>query len=551
MSVVDTLTCVLAEHAVAGGPLSPATALALDRDEAFPTAGRDLLDAAGLHRLYVPPEHGGGLDSYPALVTALARVASHDVTLAIAHAKTFLGAAPVWVAGDRNKADRLARRVLAGAVVSWGLTERGHGADLLAGEVTATETHAGWSLSGSKWLINNAGRCDLVCVLARTAPRGGPRGYSLLLVDLAELPSGSYRRLPKVPTHGVRGADISGLAFHDAPLPADALVGEAGTGLEITLRALQLTRTLCPALSVGAVTHVLRLAREHLDGLERYGHRASELPATRRILGQAVATLWVMEAVTLVAACHPHLAPGRLSVVSAVAKALVPTLADQVVEEVRELMGARGFLADGMFQKVERDNRIVAIFDGSTPVNEDALLRQLPHVARRWRDDAPARAAGGDAGATGARLGRLTGELPAIDFRALRLTDSGEDDLVAAVPALVSRARRRGVRAAGLDAFAALVRDTLTAVAALEPVGSVPAEHFDLARRYELCFAGAACLVVRLGDAPVDDHWLEICLTRVLELAAGAPHSFPRAEVFDDVAHLSGRLLLSDPEVPT
>ncbi|MCP3801990.1 acyl-CoA dehydrogenase [Allokutzneria sp. A3M-2-11 16] len=534
------LTRSVVRNANDEGPLSAQAVLALDRDEEFPAEGCAILDEAGLNSLYVPPDLGGALYSYPTLVHALAQVAGYDLTLAIAHAKTFLGAAPVWLAGERAQAARLARRVLDGAVVSWGLTERGHGADLLAGELSAAWTADGWSLTGSKWMINNARRCGLICVLARTAPEGGPLGFSLLLVDTGELPLGTCERLPKLHTHGVRGADISGIAFVKAPVPHEALVGPAGTGLETTLKALQVTRTLCPALSIGTASHAVRLAQCQLGVLERYSHKAAILPVTRRVLGQVVATLWIMESVAYVAARYLHLMPEQMSVVSAIAKALVPTLADEAMESLRELMGVRGYLETDMFQKVERDNRIVAIFDGSTPVNEDALLKQLPHLSRTGRD-----ALSESAAEAVFRLGSMGGDLPAIEWQELRLVSTAGCDLVRAVPRLVAEIRHRRTCMAfrgRLDAFEELVRRTLTQADGYVPATPTPAEDFTLARRYEVCFAGAACLAVRLGDAPVDDLWLEACLARVMECAAGSSSPFPEPDVYDEVSMDAGRL---------
>lgn len=80
----------------------------------------------------------------------------------------------------------------------------------------------------------------------------GTRGYSLLLVDKDLLAEGSHTCLPAAKTHGIRGADISGIAFDGAVVPASALIGEEGEGIETVLRSLQITRTICAALSVGA-----------------------------------------------------------------------------------------------------------------------------------------------------------------------------------------------------------------------------------------------------------------------------------------------------------
>ncbi|MZG18896.1 acyl-CoA dehydrogenase, partial [Streptomyces sp. SID5914] len=227
---VTELTRLLGELTAPGEPFSGERLAALDEREAFPADACRALDDFGLPRYYVPAEHGGALDDFGVVTRLLRAVSRVDLTVAAAHGKTYLGAVATWIAGDPRRAARLGRRIREGAVVSCALTERHHGSDLLAGEVAAerVDGDGGWRLTGEKWLINNITRADLVTVLARTSPEGGPRGFSLFLVDKERLAPGALSPLPKVPTYGIRGADISGLAFHDAMLPDDALIGAPG-----------------------------------------------------------------------------------------------------------------------------------------------------------------------------------------------------------------------------------------------------------------------------------------------------------------------------------
>ncbi len=135
----------------------------------------------------------------------------------------------MWVAGRPDQAATLAADILAGARVSLGADRAGpRQRPARRGGVRAAHRPTGYRVSGEKWLINNATRADLVCLLARTDPAGGPRGFSLLLVDKRRLAPDRYRCLPKVHTHGIRGADISGISFSDAPVPATALGRPAG-----------------------------------------------------------------------------------------------------------------------------------------------------------------------------------------------------------------------------------------------------------------------------------------------------------------------------------
>ncbi|MFI1993788.1 acyl-CoA dehydrogenase family protein [Actinoplanes sp. NPDC020271] len=504
--------------------------LGLDEVSAFPVAACAALDEAGLPAYYVPVSLGGRLDGLSTLIARLRETAATDLTVAVAHGKTFLGAVSVWLAGDPGQAARLARHVLAGEAVAWGLTEEGIGSDLLAGTVSATRTSEGWRLDGRKWPINNATRGRFMCVLARTAEGGGPRGFSLFLVDKHALPPGATRPVAKVPTHGIRGADISGLEFVAAPLPADALVGTVGGGLETVLKALQWTRTACSALSLGAADHGLALARRYLSERRLYDRRLGDLPHARAGAGEGVARLFLAEVVATTAARATQAAPGELSVLAAIAKAFVPSVVHEQLRQLGDLLGARGFLTGvegyGEFAKLERDHQIVGIFDGSTWVNRSALVTSLPAVSRLLERDA-------DPGGPPAWL-NLDAPLPVLDPSALRLAPAGES-IVRALPGVVAGLERDGslppdvlATAHRLVAATRAVRDELRTIR--PAAGLPPTAVMRLAERYEWCFAGAAA--VSLWAANPQRHalpwwrsglWLRGALSLVLAHLTGTP----------------------------
>ncbi len=496
----------LAALAAGDGPFAPARLAALDDRDAFPAAACRALDDAGVAAWYVPARHGGQLVHVGDLIELWRAIARRDVTVAVAHGKTFLGAIGVWLAGSAAQAAELGRAITGGAIVSWGLTERGHGGDLLAGELSASRTARGWRLDGEKWLINNATRGDRICVLARVEPAGGPRGFSLFLVDKHALAAGSYRCLARELTHGIRGADISGIAFTGAEIPADAQVGRAGHGLQIVLEALQLTRTTCVGLSLGAIEHALDLAAGFAAEHRLYDRRLVDLPRARRTLGEAAGALLVAEVVATVAGRAIHALTGELGVISAITKALVPTLVETGIAQLGEVLGARAFLtevhAHGAFAKLERDHRIVAIFDGSTVVNRSALIHQFPVLARAARAGR-----GDDAGLAAATT--LHAPLAELDPARLRLIASAGCSVVhglaAAVAAIQDHAARGAVPAAvgalagQLGAEASALQGELAAF--VPSARDTPASAFALAARYELCFAGAACLQLWLHNA--------------------------------------------------
>ncbi|HEU5334128.1 MAG TPA: acyl-CoA dehydrogenase family protein [Actinocrinis sp.] len=551
----------LGDPADPGTVFSYANCVALDEREEFPAEICRRLDAWGVPDYYVPAEFGGRLDDYEQFVQLMRALSRRDLTVAVGHGKTYLGAAAVWVAGSRRQAERLAADIRAGTAISLGLTERAHGSDLLAGQVaaiadtaapgtavldatvpdtavpdatvpdtavpdaTAPGTSVGrYALTGEKWLINNATRGGQLALLARTDPAGGPRGFSMLLVDKRELPSGGYTCLDKVRTHGIRGADISGIEFHGAEVGAEALIGAAGSGIETILKTLQLTRIMCAALSLGAADHALGLVLDFARTRELYGRTLIELPKARHTLAASGADLLAAEALAIVASRAVHTLTGELSVVSAVAKYLIPTETDALIARLSRQLGARAYLkevyARGMFQKIDRDHRVVGLFDGNTLVNLSSLINQFRTLARSW-ERALQDPRGGQAAA---EAFRLDAPLPPVDPSRLSLTARGGSAVLASLPAsveLLERAVRREADAGAQDgADPAVLRGALGAARRVSdaaarvhremardwtPATAAAPRAFETARRYAVCFAAAACLGLWAHNRPGRD----------------------------------------------
>lgn len=552
--MAERLERQLGDPDLPGTVFSHVNCLSLDAREEFPTAICERLEELGLQEFYVPVEHGGRLESYEQLLQVMRTVARRDLTVAIGHGKTYLGGVCVWVAGTAEQAERLGQAIRSGLPVSLGLTERAHGSDLLAGEVQGVPGEAGgYLVSGEKWLINNATRGSLLSLLTRTDPAGGPRGYSVLLVDKRELPQGSYRHLDKVHTHGIRGADISGITFDQAPVPADAVVGTVGGGLETVLKALQLTRTMCAALSLGAADHALALGLDFARERGLYGRKLVELPQARRALAVSTVDVLSGEALAMVASRAVHTSPGELSLSAAVTKYLLPTSTEEVIAQLTRLLGARAFLKDvyagGQFQKVDRDHRIVGLFDGNTLVNLTSLVGQFRTLVRAHR-----RGTGDREGA--ATAFRLTAPLPPLAPGKLSLVARYGSGVLASLPDSVEALRAAAAEdPAFKPALAAAERllplvDEVHQQMALyqDALAEVPVAAFDTARRLSMCFAAASCLGLWANTRAEAEQgataelwqealWLRAALARLLE-RLGLPDAAD-PEAYDRVLELA------------
>jgi alkylation response protein AidB-like acyl-CoA dehydrogenase len=498
------LTAVHGLESALGDPdLTAAEDAALDAEDAFPAAACARLDDFGLAAYYVPTEFGGKLDDHELLLRLVRTCARRDLTATVAHAKTYLGVAPLWVAGSPQQAREAAAVVLAAAAVGWALSEPDHGADLLNGSVAATPSADGYRLDGLKWPINNATRADHLTVLARTGDNGA-RGHSLFLVDKTAVPRSTWRALPKAPTHGIRGADISGIEFTGAELPATARIGEPGTGIETVLRALQLTRTMCTALSLGAGEQALRITARFVATRIIQRQPLIDRPYPASVLARSAAQLAAVEAAALVGARSIHSLTGEMSVTSAVVKALAPTLVDAMLAELTELLGARSFLTGvhehGAFQKVCRDHQVVAVFDGSTPVNRAALIQQFPRLVRGFSH-------GGVESAGLRQAVSVGGPVSALRHSSLTLMSRQGCSLVQSLPELAGSMDSQAPLglADHARALCAVTEQLHTLMADVKPASRPPMLAYELAAAYELCYAGAACLQLWAAGASGHD----------------------------------------------
>ncbi|WP_055478927.1 acyl-CoA dehydrogenase family protein [Sphaerimonospora mesophila] len=489
-----------------------------DEAAVFPAETVDALNEWGLQRAYVPTLFGGELHDLLLTMLLTRHVARRDLTAAVAHGKTFLGALCAWLAGG-DIAHRMASIVDSGAAVSWGLTESGRGSDLLRTRTHCT-TDGPTRLHGGKWPVNNATRGRAMCVLVRTRTELSPRSLSLVLADKEEIDLRRVSYRPKVHTHGIKGADISGIDWDGVPLPADRFIGEPGQGLELVLKALQITRPVCTALSMGGADTAVATVLTFLSDRRLYGRRLVNLPGATADAGAIVADALIAEATAMVGARHVTAYPEEMGLVSALVKYIVPATVDALFRNATRFLGARSQLIGpahaGVFQKAARDNRVVGIFDGNSVVNLNAIINEFGAIARGARreiGDLPPLAAL-DPGV----------ESPGLDFGRLRLHTKAGSTLLRAIPSLASTARRNASPelARAIEVFRDAAAEVSGEVSGAGTTAKPGAAHFELAQLVAETFAGACCLLVRTGNTASsslarDDTWAVAALGRVCE----------------------------------
>ncbi|MFE0461790.1 acyl-CoA dehydrogenase family protein [Kitasatospora sp. NPDC058965] len=492
--------------------------LAADEREEYPYPFVNLLQRWGVPEYNIPEAQGGRAGDVATGFQLLRLIARRDPTTATALIITSLAFMPAWIAGTAEQKQYLADAIRHGSRYAWGLSERDHGSDVLANEMTAEKVSGGYLLTGEKWLIGNARVADGLMLFARTRAAGGPAGYSVFLLEKRRCPAGTVEELPNERLHGLRALDMSGVRLERVFVPDSALIGAEGAGLEIALKTSQVARTLIGSIALSAVDTALRVTLDFTEQRRIFGQLVSDIPYSRRQLTESFADLMVADAVSLGAVRSLQLLPEQTSVWSSVVKYFVPTLLERTMSRLNVVLGARFYLRDtphyGIHQKMLRDLLVANFADGNTVVNLKNLALQLEGLL----EAAAGPGRGGEAAAEAERRAPVLygpdRELPLFRPWDQELFSRGRDDAVLAAPAAVDELRRRA-GAAGPDERRRLLQAAELAEELLER--AVPlrercqalkadlgraygqsAELFDLAKEYCLLHAVAACLHAHL-----------------------------------------------------
>jgi len=119
-----------------------------------------------------------------------------------------------------------------------GFSEPGAGSDLASLQTRAVRTQDGWEVTGHKVWTTLAHHAKWMILLARTNPDGNKyAGLSYFLFPI-DAPGVTVQPLVKMTREG----GFNQVLFDRAPMPAEALLGEAGQGWQIAMTTLMFER---------------------------------------------------------------------------------------------------------------------------------------------------------------------------------------------------------------------------------------------------------------------------------------------------------------------
>lgn len=364
-------------HQVCRREIVPARA-ELDETGRFPAAILAKFREVGLFAGMFETEYGG-LGLSPLMPFRIVEtIAQYCLGVATTFgASTTLAALPIKCGGtDAQKQKYLPTLASGEKLGALAVTEPDAGSDVLNLSTTAVKSGDSYILNGVKQWITNAGQADIYCIFAGTGSKGG---ISCFIVE-KDTPGLSFGQLEN--KLGIRCSHTRQVVLQDVVVPAENLIGlKPNRGLLHLLQTLARSRASVAALSVGVAAGAYHEAIKYTRQREQFGQKIIRFQALQHLLADMLVKIETARALAYRAALYAVQQHPEANTFSAMAKYYASEIAMQVTTDAVQLHGGYGYSKEYPVEKMFRDAKILAIYEGTNQMLKNQIGDHIVRTA--------------------------------------------------------------------------------------------------------------------------------------------------------------------------
>ena len=253
------------------------------------------------------------------------------------------------------------------------MTEPNTGSDLAAIRTSALRDGDHYVLNGQKTFITNGLLNDLLIVVAKTDPKAGHAGVSLLLLERG---TEGYKRSPKLEKLGMHAQDTSEAFFKDVKVPVENLLGQEGCGFLYLMQQLPQERLAVAVGAVMACEKALEVTIQYCKDRTAFGRSIGKFQHNRFKLAEMkteieIGRIFVNHCVLL------HNAGELNAEKAAMAKWWTSELQKRVTDQCLQLHGGYGYMKEYFISRAFIDSRIQTIYAGTTEIMKEIIGRGM------------------------------------------------------------------------------------------------------------------------------------------------------------------------------
>src|SRR5215218_8755749 len=313
----------------------------------------------GLMGVETPEEYGGTGASFFMAIIGVEELSRVDPSVGVLMdvQNTLVNNALIrWGTPEQKK--KYLTRLASDTVGAYALSEAGSGSDAFAMATRAVDKGDHYELTGQKLWITNGNEAGLFIVFANAKPEDGYRGITAFVVEKGFEGFSVGKKENKL---GIRASSTTEIILDGCKVSIETLnEGRIGIGAQMI------------GLARGALEHALRYTSERtqfkqpinqFQGVQfQLAEMATELEAAR---------LMVYNAARMKDAGIPFVKE------AAMAKLYSSRVAEKVSSKAIELYGGYGFVKDYPVEKLWRDSKIGAIYEGTSNMQLQTIAKLI------------------------------------------------------------------------------------------------------------------------------------------------------------------------------
>lgn len=330
------------------------------------------------------PEEYGGLELDKASSMLVGEKMAYGGSFSVAYsAHSGIGTLPLIYYGTKEQKEKYLEKITSGEwCAAYCLTEPGSGSDALGAQATATLSEDGkyYILNGTKQFITNGGFAELFTVFAKI----DKEHFTAFLVEKSfeGLVVGAEEK-----KLGIKGSSTTQIILDNCKVPVENLLGEKGKGHKIAFNVLNIGRFKLGAGVCGASKMALVEGIKYANERKQFNTPIAKFGAISEKIADLTANIFASESLVyrLAGLLDDKLATIEKGIDNyydeylkgieeyapecGIAKVFCSEVLALTVDEVVQIHGGYGFVADYPAERYYRDERINRIFEGTNEIN--------------------------------------------------------------------------------------------------------------------------------------------------------------------------------------
>ncbi len=285
-----------------------------------------------------------------------------------------LGLGPVWMSDNKVVRKKAAQMLEDGHIFAFGLSEKEHGADIYSSDmILSKEADGTYRANGGKYYIGNGNKAGIVSVFGKEEETGE---YVFFIVD-------SQHPNYKLIKNTVNSQSyVSEFRLDNYPIQEEDIMHRSRDAWDAALNTININKYNLGWGSIGICTHALYEAITHAANRNLYGKFVTDFPHIKQLFVTAYARLIAMKAFATRATNYMRTGNSedrRYLLYNPLVKMKVTTEGEHVINDIWDVIAAKGFEKDMYFSMAARDIRALPKLEGTVHVNMALIIKFMPN----------------------------------------------------------------------------------------------------------------------------------------------------------------------------